>query len=214
MNKCMPYYRNMTYSKRIQSAIAIFRANKGILRTSQAMRLGIHPEVIYQMQSAGLIEQVARGIYRLSDLPPFDNIDLVTVALAIPKGVICLISALSYHDLTSQIPRQVDVACKRGTKRPSLEYPHMRIFYFSGEAFDFSVREYELNGVKVRIYSPEKTLADCFKYRNRVGLDVAIEALKTYWNERRGNVDKLMENPRACRVEKVMKPYIEAIIHG
>lgn len=203
----------MTYSKRIQNALAIFRANKGILRTAQAMHLGIHPEVIYRMAAEGIIEQVTRGIYRLSDLPPFDNTDLATVALAIPKGVICLISALSYYDLTSQIPRQVDIALLRGTKRPSLEYPPIRIFYFSGEAFEFGVQEYELDGVKVHMYSPEKTLADCFKYRNRVGLDVAVEALKTYWNERRGNVDKLMESARVCRVEKVMKPYIEAIIH-
>ena len=203
----------MTYSKRIQNALAIFRANKGILRTAQAMHLGIHPEVIYQMVAEGIIEQVTRGIYRLSDLPPFDNTDLATVALAIPKGVICLISALSYYDLTSQIPRQVDIALLRGTKHPSLEYPPIRIFYFSDEAFEFGVREYELDGVKVHMYSPEKTLADCFKYRNRVGLDVAVEALKTYWNERRGNVDKLMESARVCRVEKVMKPYIEAIIH-
>ncbi|MCH9625143.1 MAG: hypothetical protein S4CHLAM123_03120 [Chlamydiales bacterium] len=203
----------MTYSKRIQNALAIFRANKGILRTAQAMHLGIHPEVIYQMVAEGIIEQVTRGIYRLSDLPPFDNTDLATVALAIPKGVICLISALSYYDLTSQIPRQVDIALLRGTKHPSLEYPPIRIFYFSGEAFEFGVQEYELDGVKVHMYSPEKTLADCFKYRNRVGLDVAVEALKTYWNERRGNVDKLMESARVCRVEKVMKPYIEAIIH-
>jgi predicted transcriptional regulator of viral defense system len=203
----------MTYPKRIQNALEIFRANKGILRTAQAMRLGIHPEVIYQMEAEGIIEQVTRGIYRLSDLPPFDNTDLATVALAIPKGVICLISALSYYDLTSQIPRQVDIALLRGAKHPSLKYPPIRIFYFSGEAFDFGVQEYELDGVKVHMYSPEKTLADCFKYRNRVGLDVAVEALKTYWNERRGNVDKLMESARACRVEKVMKPYIEAIIH-
>lgn len=203
----------MTYSKRIQNALAIFRANKGILRTAQAMHLGIHPEVIYRMAAEGIIEQVTRGIYRLSDLPPFGNTDLATVALAIPKGVICLISALSYYDLTSQIPRQVDIALLRGTKHPSLEYPPIRIFYFSGEAFEFGVQEYELDGVKVHMYSPEKTLADCFKYRNRVGLDVAVEALKTYWNERRGNVDKLMESARVCRVEKVMKPYIEAIIH-
>lgn len=178
------------------------------------MRLGIHPEVIYQMQSEGIIEQLARGLYRLADLPPFDNTDLATVALAVPKGVICLISALSYYDLTSQIPRQVDIACRRGTKRPSLEYPPIRVFYFSGKAFDFGIQERQLDGVSLRIYSQEKTLADCFKYRHRIGLDVVVEALKTYWNEKRGNVDKLMESARVCRVEKIMKPYIEGIIHG
>jgi len=203
----------MSHSKRIQNALELFKEHKGILKTAQAIRLGIHPEVIYQMQSEGLIERLARGLYRLADLPPFDNADLTTVALAIPKGVICLISALSYYDLTSQIPRQVDIACKRGSKRPSLEYPPIRVFYFSGRAFDFGIQEYQLDGVSVHIYSPEKTLADCFKYRNRVGLDVAVEALKTYWNEKRGNVDKLMESARACRVEKIMRPYIEGIIH-
>lgn len=99
----------------VQRAIEYFRANKGVLRTSEALRLGIHPETLYRMRDEVLIEQLSRGVYRLADLPPLDNVDLVTVALAIPHGVICLISALAFHGLTTQIPHQVDVACKRGS---------------------------------------------------------------------------------------------------
>lgn len=203
----------MNPPKRIQKALTIFKANKGILRTKRALQLGIHPEIMYQMADEGLIEQLARGLYRLSSPPRFENMDLATVSLAIPKGVICLISALSYFDLTSQIPRRIDVAIPRGTRRPTLLHPPIRVFCFSGKALDFGIEEREIDGVKMRIYSPEKTIADCFKYRNRIGLDIAIEALKTYWNERRGNIDTLMESMRACRVEKVAKPYIETIIH-
>ena len=197
----------------IQRAIEYFRANKGVLKTSEALRLGIHPETLYRMRDEGVIEQLSRGVYRLADLPPLDNVDLVTVALAIPHGVICLISALAFHGLTTQIPHRVDVACKRGTKRPVLEYPPLRLFWYSMTSFECSIEQHELDGVKVQIYSPEKTIVDCFKYRNRVGLDVAIEALKTYWNERRGSVDRLMECAAACRMTKIIRPYIESVIH-
>ena len=197
----------------VERAIACFRHNKGVLRTSEALRLGIHPRTLYRMRDKGQIEQLSRGVYRLSDLPALDNVDLVTVALAIPRGVICLISALAFHGLTTQIPRQVDIACRRGTKRPALKYPPVRLFWYSVTSFECGIEEHKLDDVRVKIYSPEKTIVDCFKYRKRVGLDVAIEALKTYWHARRGNVDKLMECAFACHVDKIIRPYIESVIH-
>ena len=197
----------------VQQAIECFRDNRGILKTAEALRLGIHPGTLYRMRDEGLIEQLSRGVYRLAELPPLDNVDLVTVALAIPHGVICLISALAFHRLTTQIPRQVDVACKRGAKRPILQYPPLRLFWYSAASFECGIERHELDSVQVQIYSPEKTIVDCFKYRKRIGLDVVIEALKTYWNERRGSVDQLMEFAAVCRMTKIIRPYIESVIH-
>ncbi|MFC2049544.1 type IV toxin-antitoxin system AbiEi family antitoxin domain-containing protein [Chlamydiota bacterium] len=203
--------KNRTLS--IQKAIKKFKANSGILHTAEAIRLGIHSTVLYKMRDEGIIVPLSRGIYRLTSLPSLDNQDLVSVAAAIPQGVICLISALSFHGLTSQIPRQVDVACKRGSMRPALKYPPIRIFWFSQESFENGIEQHEMDGVSVRVYSAEKTLADCFKYRKRIGIDVFVEALKTFWTERKGSIDKLMEYAAICRSAKLIRPYIESVIH-
>jgi predicted transcriptional regulator of viral defense system len=197
----------------IQKAIKKFKEKKGILHTSEAICLGIHSSTLYKMRDEGIIEPLARGVYRLTTLPSLDNQDLVVVAVAIPQGVICLISALSFHGLTTQIPRQVDVACKRGAARPALRYPPTRIYWFSSQAFESGIERHQMDGIIVNIYSAEKTLADCFKYRKRIGMDVFIEALKTFWTEKKGSVDKLMEYAAICRVVKLMRPYIESVIH-
>jgi len=197
----------------IKRAIEKFKEKKGILHTAEAIRLGIHSTVLYKMRDEGIIEPLARGVYRLTDLPALDNQDLVTVATAIPQGVICLISALSFHGLTSQIPRQIDIACKRGSMRPALKYPPIRIFWFSLDSFEHGIEQHEMDGALIRVYSAEKTLADCFKYRKRIGMDVFVEALKTFWAERKGSIDKLMEYAAICRVSKLIRPYIESVIH-
>ena len=150
--------------------------------------------------------------YRLSDLPPLGNPDFVSVAIKIPQGVITLVSALAFHEITTQIPHEIYIALKRGTEPPRLKYPPIRIFWFTGDAFSNGIEQYDVDGTLVKIYRPEKTIADCFKYRNKIGLDIALEALKLY-RERIGfNVDDLMHFARICRVEKVIRPYIEAII--
>lgn len=196
-----------------EKAIELFEKNKGILRTSEALKLGIHPKTLYHMRDRGLLEQISRGIYRLADLPSFENVDLVTVSLAIPKGVICLISALSFHGLTTQIPRQVDVACHSGIKQPKIDYPPIRVFRFSKRSFESGIETHQIDGVSLRIYSPAKTVVDCFKFRNRIGLDVAIESLKAYWKEKKGNVDMIMKYASNDRMSNVIRPYVESIIH-
>ena len=168
----------MATEDRQQKARAIFRKHRGLLRTKDAIRLGIHPRTLYSMRDAGEIQQVGRGHFRLSDLPQFGNPDLVAVALAVPKGVVCLISALSFHGIGTQIPRVVDVAIEKDTKRPQIEYPPVRTLWFGGSAFKSGVQIHDLDGVPIRIYSPAKTVADCFKCRNKIGLDVALEALR------------------------------------
>jgi len=178
----------------------------------EAVRLGVHPRTLYAMRDAGILERLGRGLYRLADLPPLGNPDLVTVALRVPEGVICLLSALTIHDITTQIPHEVYVALNRGTEPPRLEHPPIRVFWFTGEAFTVGIETHELDGIKVRVYGAAKTVVDCFKYRNKLGLDVAIEALKLYLREKLGSSDELMRFAGVCRVERVMRPYIEALL--
>ena len=197
---------------RFDRAVAVFKKNGGILRTSEALRAGIHPSTLYTMRDGGILEVVSRGVFRLASSEPLGNPDLVTVATRVQSGVICLISALAFHEITTQIPHEIHVALKRGAEIPRLEYPPIKIYWFKGQAFTAGVETHQLDGVDIRIYSPEKTLADCFKFRNKIGLDTAVEAVRFY-RERRGvNVDALMRYAAICRVEKVMRPYLEAIL--
>ena len=200
--------RNASFER----AIKVFRRHGGVLRTSEAIRLGIHPRTLYAMRDAGVLECLSRGLYRIADLPHLSNPDLVAVALKVPTGVICLISALAYHELTTQIPHEVYLALPRGAEPPRLDHPPIRIFWFTGKAFAEGIDTHEVDGVPVRIYGVEKTLTDCFKYRNKIGLDTAVEALKGYVSGRRIDIDKLMVYARICRVEKVMRPYLEALL--
>jgi predicted transcriptional regulator of viral defense system len=197
---------------RFARAVAVFRKHGGILRTAKALQAGIHPSTLYAMRDDGTLETVSRGVYRLADTEPMGNPDLVTVATRVQGGVICLISALAFHELTTQIPHEVHVALQRGAESPRLEYPPIKIYWFSGQAYSAGVETHELDGVSVRIYSPEKTLADCFKFRNKIGLDTVVEAVRFYRERRSVNVDALMQYAAICRVEKVMRPYLEAIL--
>lgn len=197
---------------RFETAKKVFRDRGGVLKTGEALSAGIHPRTLYEMEKGGILERLARGLYRLADMPPLGNPDLVSVAIKVPNGVVCLISALAYHEITTQIPHEVYLSLRRGAEPPRMEYPPIRIFWFTGEAFTEGIGKYEMDGVQVRVYSPEKTIADCFKYRNKIGLDTAIEALKLYRERKRFMVDDLVRFARVCRVEKVMRPYLEALL--
>ncbi len=188
----------------------IFRQHGGQLRMSEAVKYGISRYTLYKMRDDGILEQVSRGIYRLVDLPPMSNPDLVTVSLRFPRAVICLISALSFHEMTTQIPHEVSVAVPRDARMPVLDYPPVHAYKFSAEAFKAGIEKHQIDGVTVQVYSAEKTLADCFKYRNKLGMDVVLEALKLYRSQKKFNIGKLLEYARVCRVEEVMKPYLEA----
>jgi predicted transcriptional regulator of viral defense system len=197
---------------KFEQARAIFQRHGGTMRTSEAIKAGIYPRTLYQMRDQGLIEAIARGLYRLHDLPPLGNPDLVSVALKIPRGVICLISALSFHGMTTQVPHVVHVALVPGTEPPRLEHPPVRVSWFSGKVYSEGIEAHDIDGVPVRVYSPEKTLADCFKHRNKIGIDVAVEALKLYRKHRPLRADDLVRYAKICRVEKIMRPYLEAIL--
>lgn len=164
------------------------------------------------MRDAGMLERLDRGLYRLSDLPPLSDPDLVTVASKIPKGVICLISALHFHGITTQIPHAVSIAVRRGTEPPRLDYLPIRLYWFSGEAFTSGIELHTIDKTPVRVYSAEKTLADCFKYRNKIGMDTVLEALTLYRDQQKTKPRKLIEYAKVCRVEKIMRPYLEALL--
>lgn len=192
---------------------AIFRERGGVLRTSEALRVGIHRRTLYAMRDAGVLEKLSHGLYRLSDLPPLGNPDLVSVGMRVPDGVICLISALAFHEITTQVPHEVYIAVDRASGPPRrVDYPPVRVFRFTGKTFTEGIETPTVDGVPVRVYNPEKTVADCFKYRNKIGLDTAMEALKLYRERRRVKVDDLLRYARVCRVEKVMRPYLEAVL--
>jgi predicted transcriptional regulator of viral defense system len=197
---------------RFNRAVAVFKQHGGILRTAQALQAGIHASTLYIMRDVGTLEVVSRGVFRLAGSEPLGNPDLVTVATRVPNGVICLISALAFHQITTQIPHEVQVALQRGAELPRLEYPPIKLYWFKDQAFTAGVDTHKLDGVDIRIYSPEKTLADCFKFRNKIGLDTAVEAVRFYRERRSVNVDALMRYAAICRVEKVMRPYLEAIL--
>lgn len=199
-------------SQRARAAVQLFRQHGGVLRMADALRAGIHRRTLYQLRDAGVIEPLSRGLYRLADAPPLGNPDLVTVALRVPKGVVCLISALAYHDLTTQVPHEVSLAISRDSEPPRIDFPPVRVFRFSPAPFAAGVETRRLDGVPVRVYNREKTLADCFKYRHTVGLDTALEAVRLYRQQGRVNVNRLLEFAQVCRVGRVMRPYLEALL--
>jgi len=197
---------------RFQNALVVFKEHGGMLRTSEAIYSGIHPDTLYTMRDAGILEKVSRGVYRLADGLPLSNPDLVTVAKRVTNGVICLISALAFHDITTQIPHEVHVALPRGAEEPRLDHPPIHTYRFTGKSFTDGVVIHELDSVPIRIYGPEKTLADCFKFRNKIGLDTAVEALRLYRERQSIRVDEIMHFASICRVTKIMRPYLEAIL--
>jgi predicted transcriptional regulator of viral defense system len=192
--------------------IKLFRQHGGALRMSDALRLGINRRTLYAMRDASIIQPLARGLFRLASLDPLGHPDLVTVASRVPQGVLCLISALSFHELTTQVPHVIDVALERGTRKPRLDYPPTHFFWFSGPAFHEGIETHKLDGAPVRIYDPEKTLADCFRYRNQIGMDVVLEALRLWRERRRKKLDAMLKYARMRRVERSMRPYLEAML--
>ena len=203
----------MAKIRTLERATAAFREHQGVLRTTEAIRLGIQPRTLYAMRDSGAVERIGRGRYRLAGLPPLGNPDLVAVALMAPRSVVCLVSALAFHEITTQVPHEVHLAVERGkARKPRIEHPPVRIFWLSGKAFQEGIETHVLDGIQVRIYSPEKTVADCFKYRNKIGLDIAIEALRLCRQRKRSSVDKLMHSAQIDRVENIMRPYLEAML--
>ena len=190
----------------------IIRKRNGVIRTSEAIKASIHPRTLYALYSQGVLEQISRGVYRLTELPAISMPDLVTVSFRSPKGVICLVSALAFHEITTQVPHKVSIAIEEGTRAPRIDFPPVSVYRFRRKSYQAGIEIHNIDSVNIRIYSPEKSLADCFKFREKVGIDVVLEALKLYRAKKRFRVDEILKYARICRVEKVMRPYLEALI--
>jgi predicted transcriptional regulator of viral defense system len=182
------------------------------LAAKEVTRAGIHSQQLSRLVAEGRLERIARGLYRLPGLPVTENHGLVVVAQAVPRGVVCLLSALSFHGIGTQLPHEVWVAVDRRDRRPNLAWPRLRVVRFSGKPLTEGVETHRSEGQAVRVFGIAKTIADCFKYRNKIGLDVALEALREAWRARRVTMDDIDRYARVCRVERVMSPYLEALV--
>ena len=165
-----------------------------------------------RLVEAGKVERVGRGLYVPVGVAATEHHTLVEAATRVPHGVVCLLSALRFHGLTTQAPHEVWLAIDVKARKPKLDWPPVHIVRFSGVALAFGVEEHRIEGVVVRVTVKEKTVADCFKYRNKIGLDVALEALREYLAAKRRSVDSLMKAAEAARVTNVMRPYLEALV--
>jgi predicted transcriptional regulator of viral defense system len=196
----------------LDRARSVFKEHGGMLRMSAAVDAGIHRDTLRKMVASGDLQKISRGLYQMVELTPPPHPDLAALAAKVPGGVICLISALSFHNLTTQIPHEVYLAIARNSEPPRIGYPPVRIYRFSGKTFTEGIEEHASGPFQVRIYSREKTIADCFKFRNKLGLDTVLEAVRLYRQSRRINVDALLHCAEICRVAKVMRPYLEAML--
>jgi predicted transcriptional regulator of viral defense system len=184
----------------------------GIITARDAGHAGIHSQQITRLLGRGLLERVSRGQYRLAERPVTEHHALVVAARAAPRGVICLLSALGFHGIGTQLPAEVWIAIERRARAPAARQLPLKIVRFSGAAFTEGIESHRIEGEAVRVYSVPKTLADIFKHRNKVGLDVALEALREAWRERKFKMEALDRAARVCRVERVIRPYVEALV--
>jgi predicted transcriptional regulator of viral defense system len=195
-----------------QKQILELAMKKGIIRAEDVEAIGISRNYLYRMHKEGLLEKSAVGLYTLPEAPVTENSSLAEIAKRLPHAVVCLISALNCHGITTQISHEIWLTIPRGSWRPDVEYPPLNLTYVSGPAYSFGIQKHVINGAAVKIYSPAKTVADCFKFRNKVGLDVAIEALREAWRSRKVTMDELVEAAGIDRVSKIMRPYLEATV--
>ena len=185
---------------------------KGILRPRDLHLSGLPADYLWRLYRKDKLEKVGRGLYASPDADIGEHHSLVEAALRVPHGVVCLLSALRFHELTTQSPFEVWMAIEVKARRPKEKIIPLRIVRFSGEAFTAGVETHRVEGAEIKVYNPAKTVADCFKYRNKIGLDVALEALRDAWRARKFTMDDIGRYAAICRVHKVMQPYLEVLV--
>ena len=192
----------------------VIRKQGGIIRTQEAFQRGIHRRTLYGLRDEGVLFPIARGLFHLAAGPDSlpTEIDLVNVTKLVPHGVICLISALSFHELTTEIPHEVWIAVERKAHKPRVKYPPVRAMFFTGTCFNEGIEVHRIMEQDVRIYNAPKTVIDCFRWRNAVGIDVALDAARTYLKRRDASPSRLMDYAKLCKVEKLVTPYLEAMV--
>lgn len=186
-------------------------AEQHVIRPRDLQRARIPRNYLSRLVQRGELEKLDRGMYTAGKVPTSEHITLLEVSRKIPKGVICLLSALSFHEIGTQLPHEVWIAIDVKAWAPLINSPAVRIMRFSGDALRFGVQEKQVMGEKIRVFSPAKTVADCFKFRNKIGLDVAIEALRECFREKKASMNELFAAAKVCRVDRVMRPYLESL---
>jgi len=197
----------MTHPRRVLD----LASRKGLLRAADLDDIETPRVVLTRLVAAGELERVGRGLYRLPNARTSEYESLATVAAKVPDAVFCLLTALQFHELTTQLPRQLWIAMPRGRHSPRIDYPPLKMVQFGGEAYASGIEEVECDGARLRVYSAAKTVADCFKYRNKIGLDVAVEALKDARAAGKASVEDIWRFAKTCRVTNVMRPYLESV---
>jgi predicted transcriptional regulator of viral defense system len=194
-----------------RAAVLSEAKRNGVVLAREVLRRGIHTQTLTRLVAEGRLERVSRGVYAWPDADVTEHHSLVLASAAVPNGVVCLVSALVFHGIGTQLPQEIWLALDRRARKPSAWAVPMRVVRFSGTAITFGVEEHQLEAKTVRVYSLAKTVADCFKYRNKVGIDVAVEALRESLADGRLTPAEIEPAARACRVERVIRPYLEAL---
>lgn len=189
-----------------------FVGKAGVFRPADFQAHGLSKAELYRLVREGAVIRTARGLYTAAQHQPTERHSLAQVAKRAPAGVFCLLTALRFHELTTQSPADVWLALPTKARKPHLDYPRLRVARFSGGALTEGIEMHRVEGVDVRVYSAAKTVADCFKYRNKIGIDVAVEALRDFTRRHRGGATELARFARICRVTRVMQPYLDAIV--
>ena len=186
-------------------------AQRGLIRPRDLNERGLPTVALTRLVCQGLLQRVGRGLYAIPDRPVSEHAALAELASKHPQAIICLLSALRLHELTTQSPFEVWLAIPNKARAPKMDYPRLRIVRFSGAALTQGIEEHLIEGVPVRVTNVARTVADCFKYRNKIGLDVALEALREAWKGKRVGMDELWRSAQLCRVANVMRPYLESL---
>lgn len=209
---CQQVQAISSMSKTQEQQVLDFISTKGIIQAKELQPHGWARACLQRLEGKGLIERIGRGLYTVHDANVSERRGTAEICKRVPGAVVCLLSALQFHKLTTQLPFEVWIAIDARARKPAIIYPPLRVVRFSGAALKEGVQSHLVEGVLVKVYSPAKTVADCFKFRNKIGLDVAIEALRECIRKNVATVDEIWHYAQVCRVSKVMQPYMQAIL--
>ncbi|MBX3576145.1 MAG: AbiEi antitoxin N-terminal domain-containing protein [Rhizobiaceae bacterium] len=184
----------------------------GIMRLSDLQRRGINPATLARLVDEGVLQRPSRGLYERAGADVDVAHSLAEIATRVPKGVICLVSALQFHEITLQLPRSIWIAIGSKDRKPAIDYPPIRVARFGEKALTLGVETYTIDSVPVRIFDPAKSIVDCFRFRNTVGLDVAMEALRMGWRARKAKPDDIFRYAQALRIWSIVRPYLESVV--
>lgn len=185
---------------------------RGMVKAADIEAQGISRNYLYMLYKTGFLQKIARGLYTVKDAPFTEHSSIIEIAKRVPRAVLCLVSALHFYQVTTRVPHEIWIALPRGVWRPKIDYPPINITFMSTRAYEYGVENHIINGSTIKVYSLSKTVADCFKFRNKVGLDVAIEALRESLRAHKVTVDELMKAAHICSVSKIIRPYLEAMV--